>query len=267
MLAAHRARSSRGIKYPVEDFLFEYYSFRPSHLRRWHPGHGVVLEDGEEYLTLRDYRRFDQGVGVDVDAVLAHRAATVQWAYRLLRATLNRTASFGCFGMHEWAMVDGLRPEQTRHAQLGLRLEPDDISATIRSTGLRCTHIDAYRFFTDVSRPLNAYQPTRRTQVELDNPGCLHVGMDLYKIAYKLSPLTPTDLVWECFLLARDIRQLDMQASPYDLSSYGLEPVPVETPSGRAEYVRRQRGFAERATPLRSALLDVISPLAAQVTS
>lgn len=271
-LAPHRERAARGIKHPVEDFLFEYYSFRPYQLRRWHPGHQVVLIGGGEYLRIRDYHRVRpdgsaddaEGVAVDVDAVLSRRGATVAWAFRLLRATASRPASFGCFGMHEWAMVDGLAPEQTRHPQLGLRLAPRDITRVLDRVGLRCTHVDAVRFFTPAAAPRNAHHPTRATQAEFDDPGCLHVGMDLYKIAYKLSPLTPSDLLWQCFELARDIRELDMRASPYDVSSFGLSAVAVETPRGRAEYVRRQRGFAERATPLRRALLDVVAPLAAR---
>lgn len=262
-LAAHRERASRGIKHPIDDFLFEYYSFRPGQLRRWHPGHGVVLENGQEYLQVRDYHEVAGVVGVDVDAVLAHRSGTVLWADRLLRAVAGRRAAFGCFGMHEWAMVRGVEPEQTRHPQLGLRISPEQVSATLDEVGLRCSHIDAVRFFTPSAVPLNELQPTRATQSEFDNPGCLHVGMDLYKVAYKLSPLTPTDLLWRCFELAREIRRLDMQASPYDLSRYELPPVAVDTVTGRAEYVRRQREFSERAAPLRQELIDVVAPLVA----
>ncbi len=47
-----------------------------------------------------------------------------------------------------------------------------------------------------------------------------------------------------------------MQASPYDLSESGYSPVPIETPTGRAEYVRRQIQLAERAAPLRTALME-----------
>jgi hypothetical protein len=79
--------------------------------------------------------------------------------------------------------------------------------------------------------------------------------MDLYKWAYKLVPLVPSSLVLACFELARDIRVLDMQASPYDLTALGYEPVRIETPEGRAEYAARQRAFAERAAPLRASLL------------
>jgi hypothetical protein len=37
---------------------------------------------------------------------------------------------------------------------------------------------------------------------------------------------------------------------------WGAEPVPIETPAGKAEYVRRQRGFAERSNALRSQILE-----------
>lgn len=72
----------------------------------------------------------------------------------------------------------------------------------------------------------------------------------------KLGPLIPGELLLDTFELARDIRLLDMQAAPYDLSAWDVTPVPIETPEGKAEYVRRQRGFAERGSVLRAALLD-----------
>jgi hypothetical protein len=71
--------------------------------------------------------------------------------------------------------------------------------------------------------------------------------MDLYKWAAKLLPLLDSDIVMDAFELAYAARVLDMRASPYDLSALGLEPVRIETPSGRAEYVREQAVVAERA--------------------
>jgi hypothetical protein len=76
--------------------------------------------------------------------------------------------------------------------------------------------------------------------------------MDLYKWAYKLSPWVESELVADCFELARRVRVLDMQASPYDLSELGLEPVPIETPKGRADYQQQQAGFAAEAAALRA---------------
>ena len=58
----------------------------------------------------------------------------------------------------------------------------------------------------------------------------------------------------DCLELAADARALDMRASPYDLRDYGFEPIAVETPAGRAEYVRAQQNIAERAAPLRATL-------------
>ena len=87
--------------------------------------------------------------------------------------------------------------------------------------------------------------------------------MDLYKWCAKLAPAMPGELVLDCFRLAREIRTLDMQASPYDVSSLGEAAVAIETPAGRAEYVTRQRDFAERAAVLRGRLLAVCDGLLA----
>jgi hypothetical protein len=87
--------------------------------------------------------------------------------------------------------------------------------------------------------------------------------MDLYKWAYKLSPLVPSELVADCFALARDVRVLDMRASPYDLAALGYPPVRVETAEGRAGYAAAQREFAERAAPLRRRLIAAVDAIGA----
>lgn len=48
-----------------------------------------------------------------------------------------------------------------------------------------------------------------------------------------------------------------MRASPNDVSSYGLEPVAIETPDGKAAYAAAQKGFAERGNVLRARLVTV----------
>src|SRR5262245_28791355 len=53
----HLARRRDGVKHPVHDFLFTYYSQRPAQLRRWHPGYGVALADAAEYDGLKGYDR------------------------------------------------------------------------------------------------------------------------------------------------------------------------------------------------------------------
>jgi hypothetical protein len=257
--APHRERRRRGETHPVQDFLFTYYSETPGRLRRWHPGPGVALEPPAPHAHWRWYVTGPDGaVRLDVPAFVADRGSTVHFVRRLLAATAARPASTGCFGLHEWAMV--YRDRETRHA-VPLRLGAAGTDAVVEAHQIRCTHFDAFRFFTPSAVPRNRLQPTRETQPTLEQPGCLHAGMDLYKWAYKLSPATPSELVADCFALAGEIRELDMRASPYDLRAHGYEPVAIETPEGKAAYVAAQRGFSERGAVLRQRLLEVCDAL------
>jgi len=52
-----------------------------------------------------------------------------------------------------------------------------------------------------------------------------------------------------------------MEASPYDVRGLGYGVVAIETPAGKAEYVRRQRALAQRADALRERMLAVLSGL------
>jgi hypothetical protein len=74
-------------------------------------------------------------------------------------------------------------------------------------------------------------------------------------------PVVPSSLLLDCFVLARSIRELDMRASPYDLSDLGYAPVRIETPAGKAEYVAGQREFARAGQLLRHRLLAVLADL------
>lgn len=266
-LDGHRDRKSRGRSHPVEDFLFEYYSYRPYQLRRWHPGSDVILAGAaaEELLDVRDYVRVPGGVAVDTAAVLSTRGKTVRWVHDLLSRTAGRAPQLGCFGLHEWAMVYRLDQDQVRHSQWPLRFAPERIAEIVAERGVRCTHFDAYRFFSRPAKPLNVVALTRAGQSENEQPGCLHANMDLYKWAYKLAPLVSSDLLADCFELAREIRELDMRASPYDLAELGYRPVPIETAEGRAEYVAAQRDFTERSAPLRQRLLELTGRLLPEI--
>jgi hypothetical protein len=149
------------------------------------------------------------------------------------------------------------RQPEHRHS-LPLRLGQAETDKVVEQHPIRCTHFDAFRFFTADALARNAVQPTRQSQVELEQPGCLHAGMDVYKWATKLVPLVPSELTMDCFDLALEIRLLDMQASPYDLSGYDVEPVRIETAAGKTAYLERQRAFAERSNVLRQRLLEVL---------
>ena len=254
-VAPHVNRARTGQAHPVWDFLFSYYSLRPGQLRCWHPGYGVWLAGGEAIRRYRGRRGYTvDGVGVTVSqSYLRSRLDTISFVARLLQATARRPARLNCFGLHEWAMVyhDGT----VRHELVPLRLGAAGTDAVVEAMPLRCTHFDAFRFFTEPARPRNATQLSRAAQLATEQPGCLHTGMDLYKWSYKLSPLIDSELLLDCLELAAAAREVDMRASPYDLSDYGYSPIAVEHPAGRAEYVRCQSALALRAAPLRAALL------------
>ncbi|OFE16873.1 3-methyladenine DNA glycosylase [Humibacillus sp. DSM 29435] len=258
--AAHLRRRSDGRKHPVEDFLFTYYSFKPAQLRRWHPGAGVGLAAGGT-APQRDWRHYTlAGDVVSVDAVgfVAARSDTLRFVRDLLVRTASRPGRFGCFGLHEWAMVYRQTPEDVRHADYPLRLGSEGTDAVVESHQIACSHFDAFRFFTPPAVPRNALSPTRAGQAASEQPGCLHAGMDLYKWAHKLVPAVRSDLVMDCFDLAREIRALDMRAAPYNLRELGYEPLLIETPEGKAQYAAEQRGFAARGLALRTRLVEAI---------
>lgn len=260
-IAPRLRRKSRGERHPVDDFLFEYYPNRPSLLRRWSPGFGVILlGDGANELPLQPPLE-QLGDGFTLPPPPPNRRPFIEWLGRFLKATADRPPFFGCHGLHEWAMV--YRTDHPRHESLPLRLPPADIAAVVDSLPVRCSHYDAFRFFTPEARPLNRLQPTREASIELEQPACLHANMDLYKWCFKLAPWCPSELMADSFELARDIRELDMRASPYDLTACALEPVAIETPAGRRIYEELQRAFAERAKTIRGRLISLCASLGA----
>ena len=262
-VAPHLARRRARIKHPVHDFLFTYYSLRPAQLRRWHPGYGVALLDAPGYDNLKGY--VDAGAGATglSAAYVASQRPLLTALLRLLRATAARSANFGCFGLHEWAMVYRLGHDEPRHADWPLRLGAAGTDAVVESHRIACSHFDAYRFFTPAAVPRNTLSPAVHDRVEFEQPACLHAGMDLYgKAAVRMTPMICSELLAEAFELAWDIRIMDMRAAPYDLSGIALDPtgepwtpIDIETPSGKGQYQRLQRAYAERAAPIRAMLI------------
>ncbi|MEO9324977.1 3-methyladenine DNA glycosylase [Nocardioides sp. C4-1] len=262
LVAPHLARRDAQVKHPVHDFLFTYYAHRPAQLRRWHPGFGVRLLDAPEYDGLKGYAD-----GAVTSSHVAAQRPLVEGLHRLLAATASRPAHTGCFGLHEWAMVYRLGDDETRHADWPLRLGGSGTDRVVEGHRIACTHFDAFRFFTPPARGLNTLSPGRDDRADFEQPGCLHAGMDLYKHAFRLSPMVPSDVVLDAFELARDIRVLDMRASPYDLAGLGFEPVRIETPDGKREYAAAQAAFAERGAPIRERLVEVCAGLLAAAGS
>ena len=264
----HQTRAARGEKHPVYDFLFNYYSFRPAWLRRWHPGPDVALagESARGHLRWSEYHALplaDGTAAVALAPLPEARRRYVAWLRELLLATQSRPAFFGCYGLHEWAMVYRQTPDEVRHNAHPLRFAPDELARIVEAAPITCSHFDAFRFFTTPARPLNKLSPSRETVPQFEQRGCLHANMDLYKWSFKLAPFAPSEWIADCFALARDIREVDMRASPYDLRALGFAPIAIETPDGRADYETHQRAFTARAEPLRARLLALCERLLA----
>ena len=259
-------RMSRQQKHPVHDFLFEYYSFRPAHLMRWTPGFGVTLGGAtREDVNWSEFELSDSGLSLAASAFPEHRVSYLRWAVEYLGAIHDREPAFSCIGAHEWAMV--YRDPNVRHPYVPFRFSREETDAVVESQPLRCSHYDAFRFFTPAAVPRNRWELTRAATTEHDQPGCLHVNMDLYRFAYKIAPFCRSELVADAFEVALMAREIDMRASPYDLSAYGFTPVKIETAEGRAEYAELQREVYRRAQPVRERLLGVYRKLLEERTA
>ena len=266
--SAYRQRKARGDLHPVHDFLFRYYSFTAGKLEQWHPAVTETLEiKGSEpaHFQQKHYLREGNSIALDSSRLGVKEIERFHFARRLLEKTANRPANFGCYGLHEWAMV--YQSENPRHRERApLRLTTKEITEFVDSQTLACSHFDAVRFFTPAAAPHNRLQPTLLTREEHEQPGCIHANMDLYKWTFKAMPWLGSDLLRETFFLALALRELDMRASPYNLENFGYEAIAIETPSGRAEYVRRQQDLAEKSSALRLRVISTLDTILEQVT-
>jgi hypothetical protein len=265
LLDPYLKKRSMQQKDPVLDFLFEYYAFRPSHLKRWSPGIGMALEisSTSNLPEISELTISDQIAFLDPKHFPEKRIKSIRWTLDLLKKSANKKPLFGCFGMHEWAMV--YRAGEVRHDQIPFRLSEEEIAEFVESRPLLCTHFDAFRFFTDKAKPMNRNELSRDKFQEMEQPGCLHTNMDLYKWAFKLYPWISSEVIREAFFNAVETRKVDMQASPYDAREFGLEPIMIETEEGRKMYLNKQTEIFERSMPIREELIDVMEDLLERV--
>lgn len=263
----------------VFNFLHDYYNIRGAkgarRLGRWSPGlsrvtlAGATGEDVDRG-TLSPVACEVHAGGVTYDAAqhfasAAPSAATPYlWYHDVLAATEAAEPVLHCYCLHEWAMQywpEGAPQPPSRQYQDGtmpLRVGQAEINSVIERKGVRCTHVDALRFFAPAAGPLNRHGASleRLDQLRLEQPGCVHAHMDLLKIALRLSPWVPSELTADALQLALEARKLDVAASPYDASAFGIEPILIEHEAGRQVFRARQLQLMERAQPLRTSLLS-----------
>jgi len=261
-------RRGLGLRHPVHDFLFTYYSCSPTKLKQWMPSYADALmvssQTREEYPWLSDYWCQTKGelLTLNPERMHANMRSLAQFVADMCMNILKRPPRFRCFGLHEWAMVYKASPEAIRHNGHRLRMSPEALATFVESQTICCSHYDAYRFFTDEARPFNILNPALETRLQMEQGGCLHANMDLYKWATKLWPWVGSDFIAKAFMLALEGRELDMRASPYDLTDEGYAPICVETEEGRSQYQEAQRLYAERSIPLREELRTICEIIA-----
>lgn len=249
------------LKHPVHDFLFTYYDLSPSKLKHWVPSFEehlmVTPEVLEGHPWLNDFWfKVERDILIPkTERIKENTRGLARFVAELCQSILERPYRLTCFGLHEWAMVYKLSPEAIRHQGCRLRLAPDELSSFVESQTICCSHYDAYRFFTPEALPLNRLNPILETRLQMEQGGCIHVNMDLYKWASKLWPWIGSDFITKTFLIALEARELDMRASPYDLIHEGYAPIRIETEEGRRQYQQEQQHLAERARPIREELL------------
>jgi len=255
LLNEYLTKRSKHIKNPVMDFLFEYYSFRPAQLKRWSPGFGtaIVYHIEKELPEISELTTEKGFAYLPVEKFPSNRISSLEWILKLLKQTKHKKPSFGCFGMHEWAML--YKTETPRHSHIPLRIDKTELAQFVESMPLLCTHFDAYRFFTPDARPMNHFSLSREKFIQMEQPGCIHNNMDLYKWAFKMYPWTPSRLILKAFKFALKARIIDMKASPYDLTKYGYEPIKIETEEGRRKYQREQKRIWEKGDKIRKKLI------------
>ncbi len=253
-------RSRNHKRHPVYDFMFDYYSFRPAHLLRWTPGFGVTLEGATKLdVEWAQFSLTELGLELQAQAFPAHRIEYLHWCIEYLETVSERVPLYSCYGLHEWAMV--YKSDELRYSNIPCRLGSVCTDQLVEELPIRCTHYDAYRFFTKDAMPLNRTNLEREQVMSNDQPACLHVNMDSYKFAYKIAPFCPSDLVGDAFVLAVAAREIDMRASPYDLTAFGVTPIKIETIEGRAEYVELQKDLFLQGQAVRKRLLEVYRAL------
>ena len=259
---AHRQRVIKRQKHPIVDFLFEYYHFKPAKLLEWSPGLGVILAGDQAltYLSGKHYCKSDAGVYINPICFPEKRRFGLDWIINLLESTQSRKPVFGCFGLHEWCMV--YEKSDIRHPCLSLRLTHSQTREVVEQNQVQCTHYDAFRFYSKSAKIFNRQTLNRADMISHEQPGCLHSNMDLYRWAYKYHPWLASELIAEAFLLALEIRETDMRASPYDVSDYtALPAIKIETRQGKEEYARLQKGYYKQAGLLRAKLIDGLKNL------
>ena len=275
-------------RHPIYNFLFNYYRFRPHRtIERYSAGLDFALEscssgdDESLYLPSSKYLSVKDGC-IEMDPVksLNEKSVTrIRNLCTLLEIVQRRPPNFSCFGVHEFAMLhSGARHSFfQKKAGLELRMSQREIDDVVERAPIRCTHFDATRHFPDSALRSCRVKTSPALRTKNEQAGCIHTNLDLFKFSLRLWPFASSELVADALELAIRARELDMRASPYDLSSvsdftelgrdFDLTPVLIETESGRAEFRDSTMVLYRDSLPIRDRLIKVASSVLDCVSS
>ncbi|RYG93731.1 hypothetical protein EON65_58480 [archaeon] len=270
--------------------MHRYYRYTTDDLLKYSPGLDVVLRDVDpskrehNSLVFCTHLQYDcnNKTGFHDKASIWQMLTDSRGKFQgadlvhnrdVLRRTSSKPPFFGCFGLHEWAMLySGRRVEGSssisRHQEkLALRVTQQTIDDLVEKGGLKCTHFDAWRFFHPATKAWNMIPSMSRTNQRVyEQPGCVHSNMDLFKYAFQLYPFLSSSLLRASLSLALHARHIDMRASPYDVSLYvSGDPLEVETEEGRMQYVKEQGELYERGKGVRREILELYEDLLCNV--
>ncbi|KAL7566963.1 hypothetical protein ACA910_019894 [Epithemia clementina (nom. ined.)] len=226
---------------------------RTLHLRGAVPHTDGIIYSPGNFFGKGDPSRCDEAVKAAIPYL---------WYQSILQQTLTAEPVLHCHGLHEWAMqyqpVGAPPPPSAKYqAHLPLRVDQDIINQVVERKGVHCTHVDALRYFAPAAAPLNhhGFNLQRTDQLRLEQPACVHAHMDLIKISLKLLPFISSATLIKALEVALRARRLDVAASPYDCTAYGVDIVPVETNEGRAQYREEQKALMQDAELVRREVL------------
>lgn len=226
------------------------------HLKGAMPSENGILYSPSLYYKNRD----ETSTSSNHQAAAA--AAPFLWNRAILQQTLRQEPVLHCHNLHEWAMQyqpEGAPepPSAKYQRHLRLRVSRQIINETVERKGVKCTHVDALKYFAPAAGELNQHGVNlpRSRQLELEQPACVHAQMDLLKYVLRLQPFCNAKLIVKVLQVALNARRLDVAASPYDASDFGVEPICIETPEGRSLYRKLQAKQMMEAEPVRKELL------------
>ncbi len=225
----------------------------PGAAARLAPGAGVSLANAAERQGWQHYT--PDGSRVDPTTIRPATSRPSAACSRPPPPDRPTSAASGCTS-GRWSTA----PTRRVHPARPLRLGATGTDVVVEHHRVRCTHYDAYRFFTADRRARSTRRPdpgARPGRAASSRAACTRRWTSTSgRRSWVRS--CPASCCWTRSRSPATSASLDMRASPYDLAAHGYTPVRIETAAGKAEYAEAQRGFAARGATLRRRLLETL---------